>query len=219
MITRLSDRTGAGRLLAAALLSHAREPGLVVLALPRGGVPVGHAVAEALAAPLDVLLVRKLGVPCQPELALGAIASGGARVLNPDIVAGMGLDDAVIARVTAAEQRELLRRERVYRRNRPALPVRDHPVILVDDGIATGATVRVAIEALRRAQSGRIIVAAPVIAREAYVALRREAEEVVTLCLPKHFQSVGEWYDDFTQVTDRQVQSLLADAAVRHTTR
>lgn len=212
MPPRFRDRQEAGQLLAGKLLKFTGRPDVLVLGLPRGGVPVAHAVARGLDLPLDILVVRKLGVPGQEEVAFGAIAGGGIQVLNPDTVAASGLDDASIARVLAREQRELARRELAYRDGRPDPRVKDRTVILVDDGIATGATIRAALALLRQRGAGRIVVAAPVIARAARADLGHEADEVAAVCVPADFHGVGEWYDDFSQTTDAEVLALLESA-------
>jgi putative phosphoribosyl transferase len=204
------DRSEAGRLLAAKLAVYAQRPDVVVLALPRGGVPVGFEVASALGAPLDVFLVRKLGVPGYEELAMGAVATGGVRVLNDDIVQGLRIPDYVIDAVATWEQQELARRERVYRGERPEPDVQDRTVILVDDGLATGATMLAAIKALRRQQPARIVVAVPTASPEACGEMRNEADDVVCAITPEPFYSVGLWYEDFSQTTDEEVRDLLA---------
>jgi putative phosphoribosyl transferase len=185
---------------------------LIVLALPRGGVPVGHAVARALNAPLDVFIVRKLGVPGHEELAMGAIASGGVRVLNDDVLRIAPVPASVIEAVAQRELHELERRERAFRGSRPPLNVEGRTVILVDDGLATGSTMRAAVRALRNMRPRAIIVAVPVAARSTCDALRAEADVVVCLRTPEPFQAVGLWYDDFTQTTDDEVQELLEQA-------
>jgi predicted phosphoribosyltransferase len=207
------DRRDAGRQLAARLTDYAGRSDVLVLALPRGGVPVAFEVAQALGAPLDVFLVRKLGVPGREELAMGAIASGGVRVLNDDVVRVLDIPDEVIDAVAAEEQQELERREREYRDGRPAPDVRGRAVILVDDGLATGSTMRAAVAALRRRGPARIIVAVPVGAAETCAALAEEADEAVCAYEPEHFAAVGLWYDNFTQTTDDEVRALLAAAA------
>lgn len=209
MKSRFRNRLEAGVLLAGKLAGYSGRSDLVVLALPRGGVPVAHAVAQALQAPLDILVVRKLGVPGQAELAMGAIASGGVRVLNRRVVESFGLDDAVIARIAALEQLELARRENVYRGDRELLPVSGKTVILVDDGIATGATVRAALAAVRQRGAGRVVIAAPTIAAETCADLRKEADDVVAVITPDDFNGVAEWYDDFSQTTDAEVRALM----------
>ena len=203
------DRKEAGQLLAQRLLHYANRPDVLVLGLPRGGVPVAYEVAQALHAPLDVMLVRKLGVPGQEELAMGAIASGGRRVLNAEVVQGLGIPPRVLEAVTAREQRELARRERLYRGDRPGFDVRGRTVILVDDGLATGATMRAAIAALRQQQPARVVVAVPVAPPSVCQELRAVADEVVCLLTPEPFFGVGAWYDDFSPTTDEEVSRLL----------
>jgi predicted phosphoribosyltransferase len=207
------DRADAGRQLAAKLEGYAHRPDVVVLALPRGGVPVGYEVARALQAPLDVFLVRKMGVPGHEELAMGALATGGVRVLNEDVVRALGIPEEMIDEVAAQQQRELERRERAYRDDRPVTDVRGRTVILVDDGLATGSTMRAAVAALRRRQPARIVVAVPVGSPDTCAGLREEADEVVCARTPQPFYAVGLWYDDFTQTTDALVRDLLAQAA------
>jgi predicted phosphoribosyltransferase len=209
---RFRDRRDAGQRLAAELERYAGRPDVVVLALPRGGVPVGFEVARRLGAPLDVFLVRKLGVPGHAELAMGAIASGSVRVLNPDVVGPLGISYDVIEDVATREAHELERRERAYRGDRPPLDVTDRIVIVVDDGLATGASMRAAVAALRRRGPRRIVVAVPTGAPDVCDALRRDADEVVCAVLHEPFLSVGLWYDDFSQTTDEEVRSLLAGA-------
>ena len=204
------DRTDAGRLLAAMLPAYANRPDVLVLALPRGGVPVAYEVARALGAPLDVFLVRKLGVPGYEELAMGAVATGGVRVLNDEIVSGLRIPGYVIDAVAAREQQELGRRERLYRDGRPAPDVRGRTVILVDDGLATGATMHAAVRALRQQRPDRIVVAVPVAARETCEMLRPEVDDIVCAATPAPFQAVGYWYEDFSQTTDDEVRDLLA---------
>jgi predicted phosphoribosyltransferase len=213
MVTRFRDRKDAGRQLAARLAVYARDPSVLVLALPRGGVPVAYEVAQALGAPLDVFLVRKLGVPGQEELAMGAVATGGVRVLNDEVVAGLGIPDYVIEAVTAWQLRDLERRERLYRDDRPPPDVRGRTVILVDDGLATGATMHAAVQALRQQQPARIVVAVPTAAPDVCEAFRAEADDVVCAVTPEPFYSVGLWYEDFSQTTDEEVRELLARAA------
>jgi putative phosphoribosyl transferase len=207
------DRTTAGCALAEALAGRFAAEPVVVLALPRGGVPVGYAIARRLRAPLDILLVRKLGVPGQPELAAGALASGGIQVLNRDIMHALGLTESALAPTVAAARAELERRERVYRGSRPALEVAGHCVILVDDGVATGATVRAAVAALRTQHPARVVVAVPVGAPDTVAILRGEADEVVCLATPEPFWGVGRWYRNFEQVSDEEVGRLLAQAS------
>lgn len=210
------DRHEAGRRLAEDLRDRAGASA-TVLALPRGGVPVGAEVADRLRLPLDVFVVRKLGVPGHPELAMGALASGGVRVLNMDVVAGLGIPPHVIDAVARQEAIELARRERAYRGERAPLDVRDKAAILVDDGLATGATMRAAVVALRQRGVARTIVAVPVGAPDACEALAREADEVVCATAPEPFLAVGYWYEDFEPTSDDEVRTLLArHSAVRH---
>jgi len=206
------DRTEAGRILAEKLAEYAHEPKLLVLALPRGGVPVAYEVAQALQAPLDVFLVRKLGVPGQKELAMGAIASGGVRILNREVVGRLGILTEIIEDITTLEWDELRHHERVYRGDRPPLDVRDRAVILVDDGLATSATMQSAVAALKRQRPLRLIVAVPVASRTTCDALESELVEVVCPHVPDSLGSVGAWYRDFTQTTDHEVRDLLARA-------
>jgi putative phosphoribosyl transferase len=206
---RFQDRTHAGRRLAAELAPYAGRPNLLVLALPRGGVPVGFEVAQALRAPLDVFLVRKLGLPGHEELAMGAIASGGIRVLNPDVVQMLRVPEHVIDAVAEREQRELERRERAYRGDRPEPEIRGRTVILVDDGLATGSTMRAAVAALRSEYPERLVVAVPVAAPETCDAFRDEVDDIVCAVTPEPFYAVGQWYQDFSQTTDAEVHELL----------
>ncbi|HZA28009.1 MAG TPA: phosphoribosyltransferase [Gammaproteobacteria bacterium] len=210
---RFRDRRDAGRQLAEKLSAYANRPDVLVLGLPRGGVPVAYEVAKVLNAPLDVFLVRKLGVPGHEELAMGAIASGSVRVLNKNVVQSLRLSDQTIEAVAAAEQRTLVRRERVYRGDRPRLAVRDQTVILVDDGLATGATMRAAVVALRQQQPRRIVVAVPVAAPETCDEFRAEVDDIVCAITPPLFYAVGLWYQDFSQTSDEEVRALLEHAA------
>ncbi|GAB3345569.1 phosphoribosyltransferase [Lysobacter tyrosinilyticus] len=203
------DRRHAGTLLAQVLSHYAGRDDVVVLALPRGGVPVAYEVAQALHAPLDVFLVRKLGVPGQEELAMGAIASGGVRVLNESIVQSLRNGMTHVEAVAAREQQELERREHAYRGDRPALELDGRTAIVIDDGLATGATMRAAVKALRAWHPARVVVAVPVGAGEACALLRREADEVVCVRTPAAFSGVGMWYDDFTQTSDEEVRAQL----------
>ncbi len=207
------DRFDAGRRLATALAAYAGRDDVTVLALPRGGVPVAFEVARALHAPLDVFIVRKLGAPAQPELAMGAVASGGVRVLNDEVVRYLGVDGEWIERVAAAEQCEIERREHLYRAGRAAPAVAGRVVILVDDGLATGSTMKAAARALRRQQPARIVAAAPVASASTCTEMCSEVDEVVCLLTPEAFFSVGQWYDDFEQTSDEEVRDLLARAA------
>ena len=208
----IRDRATAGRELAGALQAYAGRDDVVVLALPRGGVPVAYEIARKLGADLDVLIVRKLGAPGQRELAVGAIASGGVRVLNDDIVAALGVSDAEIEGLTREEMRELERRERLYRGNRPPVAMGGRCVIVVDDGIATGATMRAGIAALRKLKPARIVVAVGVAPEDTVRILEREADEVACLATPVPFLAVGRWYGVFDQVGDDEVKDAL-DAA------
>jgi predicted phosphoribosyltransferase len=212
---RFKDRQEAGRLLARALYSYQGREDVLVMALPRGGVPVAFEVASALGAPLELLLVRKLGVPGHEELAMGAIASGGVRVLNQEVIAALGIQPAVIEAVAAREAGELTRREEAYRGSRAMLPVAGWVVIVIDDGIATGATMRAAVQALRQLGAARVIVAAPTSARDSADTLRHEADEVVCLATPEPYYAVGLWYEQFEQTSDNEVRRRL-ELAVRH---
>ncbi len=203
------DRREAGRLLAAKLTAYANRPDVIVLALPRGGVPVAYEVARALGAPLDVFVVRKLGVPGSEELAMGAVATGGVRVLNDQLVNRLGIPDHLIDAVAVREGQELARRERLYRGGRPLLDVRDRTVILVDDGLATGATMHAAIAVLRQLHPARIVVAVPTASPETCEEMRAEVDDVICAITPEPFQAVGRWYQDFAQTTDEEVQDLL----------
>ena len=207
------DRAEAGRVLAADLAGYAGRSDLIVLALPRGGVPVGYEVARALGAPLDVFLVRKLGLPGHEELAMGAIASGGIRLINEDVVHAYNVSEQDIESVTAAEQNELERRERMYRDGRPLPPLEDRTVILVDDGLATGATMHVAVLALREKFPARIVVAVPVAAAETCDEFRTIVDDILCAETPAPFYAVGLWYEDFSQTTDEEVHDLLTATA------
>jgi putative phosphoribosyl transferase len=207
------DRAEAGRMLARELERYRGEPGLIVLALPRGGVPVGFELAQALGAPLDVFVVRKLGAPGQEELAVGAIAHG-VQVLNERVVEQFRLDEETIARAAAVEQEELIRRERLYRGDRPPVDVEGRTVILVDDGLATGATMRAGALALRAQHPRRLVLAVPVAAAQTCEELRADADEVLCAMTPEPFVAVGAWYDDFSQTTDDEVRELLERAAL-----
>jgi predicted phosphoribosyltransferase len=211
-IQRFHDRAEAGRRLARALSSYAGCRDLIVLGLPRGGVPVAFEVARALRAPLDVFVVRKLGVPGQEELAMGAIASGGVRVINEGLVSALRIPPAAVEAVTAAERRELDRRERLYRSGRPPSDVRGRTVILVDDGLATGATMQAAVRALRRQQPAAVVVAAPVAAPTTCAALAAVADDCVCVLQPPDLRGVGLWYEDFSQTADDDVRALLEQA-------
>ena len=213
--TAFQDRFDAGTTLAAQLAQYASRDDVVVLALPRGGVPVGFEVAKALQAPLDVFLVRKLGVPGHEELAMGAIASGGVQVLNEDVVAALDVPPERIVAVAAAEEQELERRLRAYRSGMPPPDVKGKIAILVDDGLATGSSMRAAVKALRRLGPKRIVVAVPTAAAETCERLAREADEVVCASTPRPFHAVRLSYRDFSQTTDAEVTDLLRRAASR----
>lgn len=212
MTGRFTDRTEAGRLLAERLSDYTGRTDTVVLGLPRGGVPVAFEVAKTLHAPLDVFLVRKLGTPDDPELAMGAIASGDIRVLNQDVVSALQIPMEVIEQVTSAEKLELKRREKAYRGAYPAPRLSGKQVILIDDGIATGSTMRSAIRAIRMQRPARLIVAVPTVAASTYRELQHEVDEVVALMTPESFYAVGQWYADFSQTDDEEVTELLERA-------
>lgn len=203
------NRTDAGRRLAEKLDPYAERNDVLVLGIPRGGVPVAFQVAVELGVPLDVFAVRKLGAPSQPELAFGAIASGGVRVVDSEIVEALGISDLEIELITATERQELDRRERVYRGGRPPLNVEGKTVILVDDGIATGASTRAAIAALRELKPARIVLAAPIAPASTCRRLRREVDDLICLDTPETFYAIGEFYEDFSQVSDDEVTNLL----------
>lgn len=209
MLKPFRDRIEAGMQLAARLTHYGGSQDTIVLALPRGGVPVGFEIARALSAPLDVFLVRKLGLPGQQELAMGAIATGGVRVLNRDVVAYLAIPQRIIDAVTRQEQQELDRRERLYRGDRPAPELRGMTVILVDDGLATGSTMRAAIAALKKLEPARVVVAVPVAPPSTVEELVNEVDDVVCLLTPESFDGVGRWYQDFSQTTDQEVRVLL----------
>ncbi len=205
------NRRDAGKKLAQKLLRYANDPDVIVLALPRGGVPVGYEVALTLNVPLDIFLVRKLGLPGQEELAIGAIASGGIRVLNEDIIHALSIPEEVINRVVQRELQELQRREHLYRGDRPAPQVRARTVILVDDGLATGASMRAAVAGLRAQNPKRIVIAVPTAAPQVCEAFEHEVDEIVCAITPEPFVGVGRWYEDFSQTTDEGVRLFLED--------
>jgi putative phosphoribosyl transferase len=207
---RFQNRAEAGRALARKLARYAGDPNVVVLALPRGGVPVAYEVARALGAPLDVFVVRKLGAPGREELAIGALASGGVAVFDPNFVNLFRSD--LIDELVRRESAELRRREIAYRDDRPPQPVEGRTVILVDDGLATGASMHAAVQGLRKLRPARIVVAVPVASESAIDSLRHEADEVVSVSVPENFYAVGPWYDDFTQTSDAEVRELLERA-------
>src|ERR1700720_324095 len=210
-----ANRTEAGRLLAEKLEKYAGRGDVIVLGLPRGGVPVAYEVAKSLRAPLDVFIVRKLGVPGFEELAAGAIASGGVRVLNEDVLRALPNADEIIESVTTKETAELERREKSYRDDRPAPELRDKTIILIDDGLATGATMRAAVKALRQRGVAKIVVAVPVGPPDTCREFEDEADEVVCASEPEFFQAVGQYYEDFSQTSDDEVRDLLTRAAQR----
>lgn len=205
----LTDRRDGGRFLASKLATYRGSPNLMVLGLPRGGVPVAYEVARRLRAPLDVFVVRKLGMPGHEELALGAIASGGVLVLNHDIINQLRVPEPTIAAIAARESKELARREAMYRGSRPPLDLRDKTVILVDDGLATGATIRAAVTAVRSASPRTLVVGVPVGSLDTCTAMRALADDVICAATPSPFFSVGSWYHDFAQTTDDEVRTLL----------
>jgi putative phosphoribosyl transferase len=207
--TAFLDRRDAGRQLAAKLGHYAHRTDVLVVGLPRGGVPVAYEVAEALGAPLDILLVRKLGVPGERELAMGAIASGGVSLLNQKVIQALRIPEYIISEVAVEEASELSRRERLYRGDIPAPVVRDRTIIVVDDGIATGSTMRVAVLALRRQMPARIVIAVPVVAADTYRSLQMEADEIVAVLAPDYFVSVGSWYIEFPETSDEEIKILL----------
>jgi putative phosphoribosyl transferase len=213
-IGRFADRSAAGQQLARQLSAYKDRDDVIVLGLPRGGVAVAYEVARELHAPLDVFVVRKLGVPGYPELAMGAIATGGVWVLNRSVVRNANISEEQITEVATIEQQELNRRENAYRGHAPPLILHNRTVILVDDGLATGATMRAAVKAVRQLQAVRIVVAVPVTPPGACQDLERESVEVVYLLMPRHFRAIGEWYGDFSQMSDDEVRDLLAKAAV-----
>ncbi|HYM00637.1 MAG TPA: phosphoribosyltransferase [Blastocatellia bacterium] len=212
------DRAHAGALLAEKLGSYANRPDVIVLALPRGGVPVGFEVARAINAPLDVFIVRKLGVPFQPELAMGAIATGGIKVINNDVVESLRITSEELDSVAERELAELHRRERVYRGDRQAPVIEGKTIVLVDDGIATGTTMRAAIKALRKQNPARIVAAVAVGPRSTFEELKEEVDEVVSIRTPETFYAISPWYEEFSQTTDEEVRDLLAKAASRNDT-
>ena len=207
------NRSEAGRWLADRLKAYAQRPDVIVLALPRGGVPVGFELARALEAPLDVFLVRKLGLPGQEELAMGAIATGGVRVLNDDVVQALAVPESVIDDVARREEQELRRREEAYRGSQAPPDVRGKVAILVDDGLATGSTMRAAVRAVKQMQPARVVVAVPVAAASTRDDLATEVDEIVCETPPEPFLAVGRWYEDFSQTTDDEVRDLLERAA------
>jgi predicted phosphoribosyltransferase len=204
------NRREAGRQLASKLAAYANRQDLLVLALPRGGVPVAYEVARALRSPLGVFIVRKLGVPGYEELAMGAIATGGVLALNEHLVRTLNIPNQVIEAVAVKEEQELARREHLYRGDHPPPDVRDRTVILVDDGLATGATMYAAVKALRQQQAARIVVGVPIASPETCEELRSEVDDIICIITPEPFHAVGLWYEDFSQTTDEEVRDLLA---------
>lgn len=213
MAQTYADRSEAGKRLAEALQSYQGREGLVVLGLPRGGVPVAVEVARALSVPLDILLVRKLGVPGHEELAMGAIASGGAHVVNQSIIQRIGVPQEQVDQVVNDEEKELERRSRKYRGDKPFPKLKDHSVVLIDDGLATGATMRAAVSAVRQYNPREIVVAAPVAPPDAIETLKQAADDVVCPFTPSNFMGISQWYQQFEQLSDEQVTELLSKAS------
>ena len=209
---RFQDRSEAGKILAAHVAKAVDDPDIIVLALPRGGVPVAFEVARSLRAPMDIYVVRKLGLPGEEELAIGAIASGGVRVLNRALIAHLQIPEELIERVTAQQSIELERREQLYRGTRGLIPLRGHTTILVDDGLATGATMLAAARSVRAQQPRRIVVAVPVASSSACEDIREDVDQTVCVVTPEPFLAVGAWHDDFSQTSDSEVRSLLAQS-------
>lgn len=214
MDTQFENRAEAGQVMADKLRDYADRPDVLVLALPRGGVPVAYEVAKALHAPLDVFVVRKLGVPGHEEMAMGAIASGGVKMINEDVVQLLNIPDSVIDSVTAQEQRELERRDRAYRDDRPEPQIEGKTILLIDDGLATGATMHAAVRAVRQRSPARIVVAVPTASASTCDAFRAEVEDVICAITPEPFRAVGLWYKDFEQTKDAEVRHLLQRAAL-----
>ncbi len=215
-MTLYRDRKQAGQKLAEALSGYADRDDVVVLALPRGGVPVAFEVATRLHAPLDVMIVRKLGTPGQPELAMGAIASGGVRIVNEDVVRGLHISEAALEAVAQREEKEIERRERAYRGDHPPLEVRDRQVIVIDDGLATGATMLAAVAALKAREPAHVTVAVPTAAADSCERVRTQADEVIALAMPEPYFAVGVWYENFSQTSDDEVRALLDRARREH---
>ncbi|MBD2299117.1 phosphoribosyltransferase [Nostoc sp. FACHB-87] len=214
MTSKFRDRSDAGKMLAKKLTAYTNHPDLLVLGLPRGGVPVAYEIATSLNAPLDICLVRKLGVPGHEELAMGAIAAGGVRVLNYDVINNLAIDSTTIDKVATQELWELQRRDRAYRGERPLPDIKNRTVILVDDGIATGSTMLAAIAVVKQQQPQRLIVAVPIAAPTTCQQLQAEVDEIVCLVMPESLYAIGLWYEDFSQTTDVEVQHLLAKHSV-----
>lgn len=213
------NRAEAGRMLAEKLLQYRDAEDVLVLALPRGGVPIAFEVARSIHAPLDVLVVRKLGAPGEEELAIGAIAPAGVRIINHLVVQALGISMEQLDAITEKEQRELERRERLYRDNRPSLEVQGRRVILIDDGLATGSSMRAAVFSLRQQNAAKVIVAVPVAASSTCDEFRSEVDEMICAATPQPFLAVGQWYQDFSQTTDEEVRALLRQAAEQHSVR
>lgn len=207
-----ASRQDAGLRLAEQLTAYTHDPNVLILALPRGGVPVAYEVAKALSAPLDVMIVRKLGVPYDEEFAMGAIASGGATILNEDLIRRLHISKPAVDEVIATEKKELARRETTYRDNLPFPTIHGKTIILIDDGVATGATMRAAMKAIKQQKPLRLIVAIPVAPQDTYENLIELADKVICLLIPEDFYAVGQWYDDFDQTTDNEVITLLKQA-------
>src|SRR4051812_185221 len=216
MMTRFFDRREAGQLLARELKHYANRSDVLVLALPRGGVPVAAETATSLNVPMDVFVVRKLGLPGQPELAMGAIATGGVRVLNESVVDALAVPNEVIDMVAAEEAQELERRERAYRQDRPRANVEGKTVIVVDDGVATGSTVLAAVAALRKLNAARVVIATPTIAATTWEHIQGKADEIVAVIKPEEFYGVGQWYENFSQTSDSEVRELLGHFDPNH---
>jgi putative phosphoribosyl transferase len=212
-LVRFKSRIHAGELLAQRLGAYAGRSDVVVLALPRGGVPVGNAIAKALGAPLDILLVRKLGVPGHEEYAMGAVGSGGLCVLQPAVIEALRIPKRVVQAMARRKLHEIAWREKLYRADRPALDVHDHVVILVDDGLATGSTMLTAVHVLREGKPARIVIAVPAAAPDICQSMRPQVDEMICLHTPEPFYSVGLWYEDFKQTSDEEVMALLDDAS------
>jgi putative phosphoribosyl transferase len=209
---KFKNRRDAGQKLAAALMRYKKNPGLLVLGLPRGGITVAYEVAVALEAPLDVLIVRKLGVPGHLELAMGAVATGGIRILNESVIQNLRISTSEIERSSSEAQKSVARLEKLYRGTKPAAIIAGQTVIVVDDGLATGATMQAAIQALKRMGPGQLVIAVPVASPDVYESLKKEVYEIICLLKPERFKAVGEWYEDFTQTQDEEVQKYLENS-------
>ena len=214
MMIKFRNRTEAGKMLAEKLTAYPHQKDLLVLALPRGGVPVAFEVAKELNAPLDICIARKLGVPNHKELAMGAIASGGIGILNYDVINTLGIDEETIKVVASEELKELQRRDRVYRGDAAPIDIKNKTIILIDDGIATGSTIRAAITVIKQQQPAKLIVAVPVAPASTYTELKSEVDEIVCLETPEPMSAIGLWYEDFSQTTDEEVRQLLSSSSV-----